>query len=53
MGDAIFYSAMAWAITRDEQYASNIDHWISTWFINNATAMTPNCTYRQAWLFWE
>ncbi|KAF8309087.1 chondroitin AC/alginate lyase [Clavulina sp. PMI_390] len=47
MGDAIFYSAMAWAITGDGSYAANIDHWIDTWFVNNATAMTPNLNYAQ------
>lgn len=42
MGDAIMYSAMAWAITGDGNFAANVAKWIDTWFVNNATAQTPN-----------
>ncbi|KAF8310497.1 chondroitin AC/alginate lyase [Clavulina sp. PMI_390] len=47
LDDAVFYSAMAWAITGDETHAANVDHWINTWFVNNATAMDPNLNYAQ------
>lgn len=44
IGDAVFYAAMAWSMTGDGVHAANIAHWIDTWFINNATAQTPNST---------
>ncbi|KAF8310500.1 chondroitin AC/alginate lyase [Clavulina sp. PMI_390] len=47
LDDAVFYSAMAWAITGDETHAANVDRWINTWFVNNATAMNPNLNYAQ------
>lgn len=43
LGDAVFYNAIAWAITGKGQYASNINNWIDAWFVNNASVQTPNC----------
>ena len=47
MSDAIWFNVLAYKITNDEQYASNVAHWIDTWFINHATYMTPNLIYSQ------
>lgn len=42
LGDAVFYNAIAWAITRNGTYASNINTWINTWFVDKDSAQTPN-----------
>lgn len=47
MSDSVFFNSMAWVITGDNSYASNAANEIKTWFIDPATAMTPNLNYAQ------
>ncbi|KAF7982785.1 hypothetical protein HWV62_25691 [Athelia sp. TMB] len=47
MSDAVFYNTVAWVITGSSQYALNAAHFLDTWFINPATAQTPNLKYAQ------
>ncbi|KAG8936109.1 hypothetical protein FRC03_011176 [Tulasnella sp. 419] len=47
MSDAVFYNTMAWRITKDSKYSANAANFISTWFINPDTYMTPHLDYAQ------
>ncbi|TDL23095.1 chondroitin AC/alginate lyase [Rickenella mellea] len=47
LADSVFYNGISWAITKDSKYSTNIATEISTWFLNNATYMTPNLQYSQ------
>lgn len=47
LGDAVFYNAMAWSMTRKGTYASNINTWIKTWFVDQNSAQTPNLANAQ------
>lgn len=47
MSDAVFYNAMAWVFTGSKKYSVNAAHYIDTWFVNPATAQTPNLDYAQ------
>lgn len=47
MSDAVFYNTVAWVLTGYHHYALNATFFIDTWFINPATAQTPNLKYAQ------
>ncbi|KAF7978761.1 hypothetical protein HWV62_25685 [Athelia sp. TMB] len=47
MSDAVFYNTLAWALTGQSNYSQNAASYIDTWFINPATAQTPNLNYAQ------
>lgn len=47
MSDAVFYNTLAWVLTGSANYSANAAHYIDTWFINPATAQTPNLEYSQ------
>ncbi|CUA74086.1 hypothetical protein RSOLAG22IIIB_10971 [Rhizoctonia solani] len=47
MSDSVFFNSMAWVITGDNTYASNAANEVKTWFVDSATAMTPNLNYAQ------
>ncbi|KZP34707.1 chondroitin AC/alginate lyase [Athelia psychrophila] len=47
MSDAVLYNALAWVLTGATKYSANTAHYIDTWFVNNATAQTPNLEYAQ------
>lgn len=47
MSEAVLYNAMAWVITGDGKYSANAANYLSTWFLNPDTAMTPNLNYGQ------
>ncbi|KZP15851.1 chondroitin AC/alginate lyase [Athelia psychrophila] len=47
MSDAVFYNTLAWVLTGQSNYSANAANYIDTWFINPATAQTPNLQYSQ------
>jgi hypothetical protein len=47
MSDAVFYNTLAWVITGSTNYSSAAVSFLDTWFINPASAMTPNLQYAQ------
>jgi hypothetical protein len=47
MADAVFYNAIAWALTNTSTYATKAANYIDTWFINPDTYMTPNLNFAQ------
>jgi len=47
MADAVFYNAIAFTLTGADTYADHATSHVRTWFISNATAMTPNLNYAQ------
>ena len=47
MSDAVFYNTLAWVITGSANYSSAAVSFIDTWFIDPASAMTPNLQYAQ------
>ena len=47
MANAVFYNALAWALDGSSVYAARVAKYISTWFLDDATYMTPNLNYGQ------
>lgn len=47
MSDAVLYNALAWAITDNATFATNVAHFIETWFVSADTRMLPNLDYAQ------
>ena len=47
MADAVVYSAMAFVISNDDNFASNAVKYIRTWFLDADTKMNPNLNYAQ------
>ncbi|KZP15849.1 chondroitin AC/alginate lyase [Athelia psychrophila] len=47
MSNAVFYNTVAWVLTGSSNYASSAAHFLDTWFINPATAQTPDLKYAQ------
>ncbi|KAF7978767.1 hypothetical protein HWV62_44802 [Athelia sp. TMB] len=47
LSDAVFYNSIAWVLTGATNYSKNAAHYIDTWFVNPATAQTPNLEYAQ------
>ncbi|KAM5536812.1 hypothetical protein V8D89_009530 [Ganoderma adspersum] len=47
MANAVLYNALAWALDGSSAYAARVAKYISTWFLDDATYMTPNLNYAQ------
>ena len=57
MANAVLYNALAWALTSSSSgaeaksdssgYAARVAQFVQTWFLDDATAMTPNLAYAQ------
>ena len=47
MANAVFYNALAWALNGSSTYSARVTKYISTWFLDDATYMTPNLNYAQ------
>ncbi|KZV91347.1 chondroitin AC/alginate lyase [Exidia glandulosa HHB12029] len=45
--DAVFYNAIAWQITDNEDYAAKAVEFIRTWYLDDDTYMNPNLNYSQ------
>ncbi|TBU38981.1 chondroitin AC/alginate lyase [Dichomitus squalens] len=47
IANAILYNALAWALTGTSEYSSRVAQYVSVWFLDGDTAMTPNLNYGQ------
>jgi hypothetical protein len=47
MSDAVFYNAIAWAITGSPRHSASAVDFINTWFLANDTGQNPNLNYAQ------
>lgn len=47
LSDAVFYNTLAWSLTKEPSFAESAVNFIRTWFIDDATRMTPNLNYAQ------
>ncbi|KAI1792432.1 chondroitin AC/alginate lyase [Ganoderma leucocontextum] len=47
MANAVLYNSLAWALNGSSVYAARVTKYISTWFLDDATYMTPNLNYAQ------
>ncbi len=47
MANAVLYNSLAWALNGSSVYAARVASYVSTWFLDDATYMTPNLNYAQ------
>ena len=47
MANAILYNALAWALNGSSVYSARVAQYVSVWFLNSDTAMSPNLNYGQ------
>ena len=47
MANAILYNALAWGLNGSSVHSSRVAQYISIWFLDSDTAMSPNLNYGQ------
>ena len=47
MANAILYNALAWGLNGSSVHSSRVAQYVSVWFLNSDTAMSPNLNYGQ------
>ncbi|KAH8825685.1 chondroitin AC/alginate lyase [Flagelloscypha sp. PMI_526] len=47
MSDAVLYNSMAYALTKDEKYATRSASFVRSWFLDTSKGMAPNMNYGQ------
>ncbi|KAH8825742.1 chondroitin AC/alginate lyase [Flagelloscypha sp. PMI_526] len=47
MTDAVLYNSMAYALTKDDKYATRSASFVRSWFLSTSKGMKPNMNYAQ------